>query len=643
MLNFFKTKTFKVGSLVVAFAIALTLTASAATYMPIKTGGVENVKAIQTLVGAVADGKAGPKTMAAIATWQAANGLTADGKFGPASAAKANGGSVSTGGTVALCPNGMTLASNCATAPGTTGGSTGGTLAGMFGNISTITQLSQYSNEEVGGGQDGVKVMGFDVEASNDGDIKMTSLKLTFDNTGNSSGDSDRLSDYLDTVTVMMGSTKVGSSSADDFTKDSAGIYSKTIQLDNAVVKADQKVSFYVAVDAISNFDSEDINSDSMTVGLVNIRYMDGSGVTTTDSDTAPSAIEYNTAGDGVAISFVTYSSAADTELKFSTDNTPDAALVEVDSSENTDNVSMLKGKIEVEGDSDVWLDEMPFTVTATGDSPSATTGNVTLTIDGKTFTESVTTTGASSATITFDDLDLTLAAGKTVKFAVTADVNDIEDTGAASTDFDEADQLTVSFTTTNRASVVAENEQGDPLTDSTEMTGSATGNAMTFRTEGVNVVMGTPTLTETNDQNGNTTSVGYSIPVSVTAFGDTLYIGQSASLATGVAASKAFNVVLELDSAQDTENTSATTSITFTTSSGATVESNGFRLDEGETENFVVNVNVTAATDNKSIRVRLDQVQVYTGAGLESTATSIVNSLTPTTKYRTDFNYLYN
>lgn len=43
----------------------------------------EDVKSVQKIVGATADGQAGKKTQAAIIAWQKKNGLTADGYFGP--------------------------------------------------------------------------------------------------------------------------------------------------------------------------------------------------------------------------------------------------------------------------------------------------------------------------------------------------------------------------------------------------------------------------------------------------------------------------------------------------------------------------------------------------------------------------------
>lgn len=598
MLNFFKTKTFKVGSLVVAFAIALTLTASAATYMPIKTGGVENVKAIQTLVGAVADGKAGPKTMAAIATWQAANGLTADGKFGPASAAKANGGSVSTGGTVALCPNGMTLASNCATAPGTTGGTTGGTLTGMYGDISNIDQLSQYSNEEVGDGEDNIKVVGFDLEASNDGDIKISSMKLTFDGTGNTG--SSRLNDYVDSVSVWMGSTKVGSVDSDDFTKDSTGIYSKTIQLDNAVVKADKTASFYVAVDAVKNLDSGDISgsNDSWTVGVNNVRFVDGSGVTTTDADSIPAAINYDgNAGDGVAISFVTFSAAADTELKISTatDN-PDAGIVKVSDTGTTDNVVLLSGKFKLDGTANALLNEFPITFGAATSNMNVIAENVTLKIGNDEFSETVPSIAAgATASITFDNLDFDLEAGKTVNFQVIVEVADVDD-------FTAGASLTASVTATNRGAMDVENEEGDQLAAG-EKSGTAGGEAQEFRANGIKVeLVSKDAVKSANDTNDLDTGT-FTIKFKVTAIGDTVYVASVAS--PDGAGANAYT----MDYSGTATTTDQSAVLVNTTDSDLTAGGT-YMIEEGESEVFEMTVLRNGSATDGLYRVSLTNIK---------------------------------
>lgn len=666
-------KKFLIGTFALALMLTVASSASAFSGATLKQGSKgADVAELQAIVGVTVDSSFGPMTAAAVKAWQASHGLVADGIVGPKTQAAMAGSPVVT--TTPGCPagamyNSMTGApctTVTSTVPGCVAGAmysstTGakcdgattpvvtGPLAGISGEITEVNQLSQYSAEEVAAGQSDVKVMGFEIKASKDGDIGISSVKLTFDSNGNDSTDSDRLSDYLKSVSILQGSTKVGSADVADFTKDSTGVYSKTFVLSSSVVRSDTTEKFYVVVDAVSNLDSGDIDSDSWTVGINNIRYVDGGGVTTTidnGNSLLTGNMDYDTAGDGVAISFVSYATAADTELKISTaSSSPKAQVVKVDTTSQTKDVVLLKGTLKLTGDSDAWLDELPITLTSTGDSIDALTGSVSLTLGGNTYTESTgancVSTCASNTTsvLTFDNLDFDISTGSTVDFTVMAEINDIENSGVTATDFDEGDSLTASLTTTNRAAIVVENSQGDQLTDSTEVSGSAIGEAQTFRSEGVNVVMGSVSYDNTVDSSGNITTVTYTIPVSVTAFGDTLYLGQSAQLAATATASNAFAVVFQNSSAPTTSDTAATASFTVATSN-ATIESNGYRLDDGVTKNFTITVVLTTPTTaSNSYRVALKQIRTFTDSGLGLGALN--SSLTPVESYQTGYKFI--
>ena len=499
----------------------------------------------------------GSLTKAAVVRFQVANGLTADGIWGAMSGAKATalsasgmpcgstGGSTSTTYPAGCTSNsgfsvttGLSCASTSSTVPGcmpgymfssTTGAScTGatpptGTLVGTNGTIDTITTTSSYSDEEVGEGQSDVKVAGFEVETSNDGDVSISSVKLTFDPAGNGASDSGHLDDYIDSVAVWMGSTKVGSANADDFTENSDDTYSKTISLSSAIVKADDTEDFYISVDAVSTFDSGDIDSDEWSVGIESLRYVDGSGVTTTidggDSeigDGDADEIGWDASGNGIEIDFVSFSTAADTELKIAKDSdSPEDGIVIVDDASETDGVVLLKGTLDLDGDSDVVIDELPVTFTVSGDILSDIASNVILVLDGEEYTESsATTSGGLSSTITFDDLDFDLAAGDTVDYEIRADINGTDD-------FGEGETLLASITADNRSAIDVENEEGDQVDDA-DKTGTAVGEAQEFRSEGISLNL----VSTAETVNADGTLGTYTIKFEVAAVGDAVYVG---------------------------------------------------------------------------------------------------------------------
>ncbi len=577
-------------------------------------------------IPAGATGYFGSQTQAAVAAWQTANGvMPAAGYFGSISQAKwamgSTGGSYPAGCTsntgystttgMSCASTGGTLPAGCTSTAGyspTTGvkcdstspTTPSGPLAGTDGSIADVNKLGSYNNEEVGEGQNDVKVLGMEVEASNDGDIALKSVKVSVTIT-NASG-SDNLDDYVDTVTVWQGSTEVGSADAGDFNEDSSGVWTKTISLTNSVVRADDSENFYIAVDGAGSFDSGDIDSEVATFDVENIRFVDGSGVTTTETG-------YDIDGMNVVADFVSFSAAADTELKVSkASDSPDAGTVIVDDSESTDDVSLLKGKIKIEGDSDVVIDELPITFTAT----SSGTANgiddiasaVTLKIGGEEFVETMNITSALTGTITFDNLDLTIGSEDTEEFEITADINDLDGTVFAA-----GDTLTASLTATNSDYIDAENEEGDQLADDTEKTGTATGDAQEFRVTGISVELVSTDESVAADGTNTYNDTGtFVIKYKVTAVGDTVYVadGVTATTATSISSTTLGTDanLYRLDIGGTATVSAVTDLITYTTDDGAEDSSNGFQLEEGES----AVVTMTVARTNTS---------VYQGGGL--------------------------
>lgn len=647
MSKLLKSKIF-LGLMVVAFVFALTAVSANAAYMhtvTLKQGSTgAQVVSLQTALSITADGKFGPMTKTAVMAYQTANGLVADGVVGPMTGAALAGapvvvgtypaGCTSTAGyspttgmkcdstTTTTYPAGCTSAVGYSTTTGakcdgttTTTTTTDSTLAGTAGTV-TYTQLSQYTNEKVGAGVTDVKVAGFELEAS-DGDVSLRSFKLTFSSTGNAAADSDRIIDYLKSVKIWQGSTEIGSADTTDFTRDSAGVYSKVVSVSNAIVRDGDTEKFYITVDAATNIDSADIDSDSWGVDPINVRYEDGGGVVSTDTITQTE----------IPLNFVTSASATDTELKITVDSNLKAGVQTVNATSDTNDVLILKGTFKIEGSSDIWLDEVPFLFTTNATNVDDVAATVYFTIDGTEFSESmVTDAGAASVgtteDITFNELNKTLAPG-TYTFTVTADVNDIE-----TSTFDEGDYLLAELDATRRASIVALNtEGGDQLTDGSEMTGVAAGTIQYFYSKSPTVTVESKSIVANDNGQNPPVSATAKMRLKVVANGGTIYLNSDDETTQ---AKEFFGIAVD---GGDASSSISATGYTFTPSGTYTVTNAGadneyFTLNEGDVLYVDIEATVVEATGSAAILVGMKGDEILFGTDSTSDTTRSANTL---------------
>jgi peptidoglycan hydrolase-like protein with peptidoglycan-binding domain len=588
------------SSVSAAFTRNLTVGSTGADVAELQTWLISKGYSIPSISsGAATPGYFGAQTKSAVMAYQSQHGLPSTGFFGPLTRASVEammGGS--TGGN---CPAGFncTPTGNTVNCPvGFTCTPVGGgqpvqgaNLAGTDGSISDVELLSQYSDEEVGEGQNDVKVLGFEVEASTDGDIALKSIKLVFDPSGNAAADSDHLDDYIEGVTVWMGDKEIGSADVSDFTETSSDTFTKTIALSgNVIIRADDKERFYITVDGANSFDSSDIDSDAWTIDVESIRFEDGSGVVSTETVTMTAQ----------QIDFVSFSTSADTELRISTDSSsPEANIVMVDDENVTEDVLLLVGKLRLDGTSDVTIDELPitFTVAGTATGLASTTASVKLVIDGEEFSETIGSSYNSvTASVVFDNLDFVLAAEDEVVFKVYADVESVDGV------LTEGDAILASLTASNRNGIDAENEEGDQLTSS-ERSGTAIGEGQEFRTEGIGLTLVSTSADATVGQSATDDVGQFTIRYKVTAFGNSVYVSSLTS-STGL--------TYAVDKG-GTATSSVTIGATLVNSTDDDLTSVGnYLIEEGDSETFELSVTVpiTSASGSGQYRTALTGVK---------------------------------
>jgi hypothetical protein len=304
-------------------------------------------------------------------------------------------------------------------------------------------------------------------------------------------GASTRIDRYLDTVSVYMGSTKVGSADIDDFTKNST-TYTKSIALDNAVVKEDVKNTFYVTVDAQSTIDSVDRTNASTVLTVNEFRYMDATGVTITPSDSITETFGYSTLAASGDVKVAVSKGASN----------PLVGNVEVSDTGATNDVLMLEFKVKATG-SDISFDTLYVNLATTGSNATDIVNRLVLM---KGSDELASIDGADlAATSTFDlDDTYTIDAGDTDTFRVYADINDQDNFAAGSS-------LSVSFTGSTGFS--PEDENGDTVT----ATGSAAGEVQTFLLNGALVTFVSSSYTAEDETVDGTISLKFTVD----AFGD--------------------------------------------------------------------------------------------------------------------------
>lgn len=614
------------------------------------------------------DGLFGPNTLRAVRNFQRVEGLSVDGIIGSRTAAALNdcwdAHQVDTPvvppvvqTTVPLCPNGLTLASNCTLLPNSTGTvvlcPNGMTLAsnclsnstapvptsGENGILSNIQKLSSYNNTRLTEGEHDIRVYGVEVFAR-DADQSIDGLMVSFKNTGSGS---TRFTRYASDVSLWLDGVEIGRKDASEYSTDSGDTYTYRFSGMSGVVRKDQKSQLFVAVTAQNTIDSTDTSSESWMVEVGGT--VDGANNYNYISARSPNG-RYREFGADLQSSKIDFQSAgslsSDQRLRVTSSATnAEARVVQVSQTSDTNDIPLLAIDVKAENAAMI-VQRFPVTLTVVGggsDAVAPYTGGIVkslkLYVNGaKVSEESVPQDGidSDSETIVFGNyskLGYKISANDTVKFEVRADLNDVEDTGVSTSDFDDGDVVSASFTSSNLtdSTIELDNYGKDSVLN---RTGSVTGENQTLRSTGVQVSMGKVTSEATTNQNGEVVNRIIRIPVALTAFDSTMYLTQSVQQASVITGTNAIALTFE-DSIGVTH--AITNSATWS-SSDATVVGGVYRIDAGSTRNFILTVVLSGVSGQSQslYRVQLNQINVYTNSALTTGQT--IQTLVPYNSY---------
>jgi len=696
MSNLFKSK-FLIGVMVVAvmFVVAgvvKTPTAAASTActitstLKVGSSGAEVVCLQTALGGLTADGSFGPKTKAAVMAWQTKEGLVADGVFGAKSRAmweenagnSANfpAGCTSTVGfsttTGASCANAVgaypagctssvgfspTTGGSCATTttlvPGcnsyvgfspTTGASCATGVTSNLptnptgaGNISADSILGGFANTIVGVGDQNHQVAGFQLTGAGGGS-DLTLNNATIQLLENGSG-SSRMTDYFSAVSLMENGVVIGSVPASAFSSNNVSgvnnyVYSASMPLTNATIKAGQQNNFYIAITANTSMDSGNYGVNTWYVAVNNIRFTDGTGTTLVYNPLSFGAITTNTPSDPV-FSFGSAASANNLvlELNRSTSDQNAHTVTVNTTGSSTQKVPLLAIDVYTQGGQTISINKLPVNFSATGTSTSAASsstsvsgGNVRIgalanevyLMSGTTVLDSEaipatdgTNSGTNSATQVVFKINSSsplLVSGTKQTLTIAADINST--TGGA---YVGGANIIASTPAVINGGILAPFDLTSGTPNGSELLtvnnaiqvlpGTATGQQVAFYATGVSVAVSNYTC---GPNPANATVAGgpavltCTIPFSVTATGAPAYIPQLGNTSTTPATNK-INFVAQ-NSSGVTVGTSGNIStsvsisqsgsnaLTDVVATGANTGAAEWTLNAGQTANFVAN-----------------------------------------------------
>ena len=545
----------------------------------------------------VAMGYFGSLTKAAVAKWQAANGVApAVGYFGPISQAKFSA-MVSVGGTV----------------PGSTvsGSVSGGiTTPGVEATLTVSKNPNPASGSKLYEGNSRVGLLGIKLEAKR-GDVKVERVKIDLDAATGGNNDQDLYNKISDKIYVMDGDNVLASMDLNSSTvvKDGSD-YFITITGFGFVVPKDSTKVLTVGLGARNTWDSA-YDTDSWTLGVPadGVRGIDGAGINQYGPATAFTN-SFTTEGNLADSATLTVSTASDTPQDM------EKICTSSSSEDECDKLELLRFNMRAEKDNVLVTDlNVALAKVGTGGATSTTL----YLYDGSSLVGSATLLNqaqqvAGGPSAIFTDIDYPVAKDTTKTLSVKIDIQD-------------ATILASAYTASTTASMfTAENTNGTSAT----VSGTGIGETVVVRKIGPEFTLVSKSITygASGGFTGATSTAKADFVIRMKAVGGDIVFGDSASttyplvvlgIPTGAGSTATSSVIYRGGAAvsgsviaNNLNNVASSTAITVPSGVTATT-SNSWTLAEGNTVDIPVSMVFNARNGNSATLA--DGAEVTTGA----------------------------
>lgn len=542
-------------------------------------------------IPAGATGYFGSQTQAALAAWQAANGVSpAAGYYGPITQAA--------------------MDAACTPSDDDEMDDDDSSDMELSGEASLDSlEIDDAEDDELEEGAEDAEIATVTLEFT-DGDAEVSRLDIQLIGSGNETDPWDTFEE----ISLWVDGDMIASANADDeddyLDEDDGSLRFSNLDL---FAEEDEEVEITIAATVQGSVDGTDDGED-WTVEVTSVRYFDADGVATTE--------EEPDFGLGDQASFTIEEAGAQDELTAkSSTNDPDSSTLQVEDDSDSDWYTVFVFDLDTDDSvNDIELNSIAVNVATSVATYATLVDDAELVIDGTTIDDYDVTYSGNLAVLTFDvDGDVVIDAGDRVEAELRLQFNSL----------DEADEgATVQGSITSLSTTNVDAEGADDLGNG-QLSGAATGEVHTLRTSGIDVsVEGTDATVTVVDGDDNDYGT-FEVELEVTAFEQDVFIPiNSASTTWKLVDGNGADLV-----------TSDTASTTVVISSSAEEGGAGdafFQIDEGETETVTVTVTYTpGSAAPQSARLQLLTLVFDEAGTVTGTDDSTWNAL-PASEYRT-------